>query len=511
MEHPSREGVQFVLDVLEHGADIRYEGERESMTVAPNLASVKEQPEAVTAYLEAEVTAGRIAGPFNEPPWPGFKTSPIGLVPKGDSGSRLINHLSFGGEASINGSIGKWECKLGSFEEAVSLVKKAGQGCKLIKVDVKAAFRLIPVRQQDLHLLGMKWDGHYFVDLCLPFGLRSSPPIWERFSRMLRWLLINKAECPLVTHYVDDFLVVVPAGKDADAVRRRVLRTFEELGVPVSTNKLVGPTERLEFLGHELDSVSMTCQVAPTKKEAALAIIQHVVGKTYVERKEVESLLGRLFFLTRVVRQGRAFLARCIEVLRGKRKRRIKMTEAVKDDLKWWTQFLPRWSGITLTFDDTWVDSDVLALYTDASERGAGAYFGGEWFSHPWSEEELKAAWRSKRLSLAYLELLAVGHALSTWGDKLQGRQVRLHSDNKAAVFAMGKWGTRDTRLMELVRAIVMLTIEKQFVLRLVYVKSIDNTFADPLSRLDLALFQARCPIANQVQSEMIPIRVTGW
>ena len=45
----------------------------------------------------------------------------------------------------------------------------------MAKVDLKSAFRMVPVRRQDWELLGMKWKEAYYIDTCLPFGLRSAP------------------------------------------------------------------------------------------------------------------------------------------------------------------------------------------------------------------------------------------------------------------------------------------------------------------------------------------------
>ena len=41
----------------------------------------------------------------------------------------------------------------------------------MAKVDLKSAFRMVPVRCQDWELLGMKQKEAYYIDTCLPFGL----------------------------------------------------------------------------------------------------------------------------------------------------------------------------------------------------------------------------------------------------------------------------------------------------------------------------------------------------
>ena len=45
----------------------------------------------------------------------------------------------------------------------------------MAKFDVEAAYRKIAVHPADHYLFGMKWWGQYYVDLALPFGLRSAP------------------------------------------------------------------------------------------------------------------------------------------------------------------------------------------------------------------------------------------------------------------------------------------------------------------------------------------------
>ncbi len=49
----------------------------------------------------------------------------------------------------------------------------------MAKVDLKNAFRICPVRKEDWHLLGICWQNLYYVDKCLPFGLRSAPYLFN--------------------------------------------------------------------------------------------------------------------------------------------------------------------------------------------------------------------------------------------------------------------------------------------------------------------------------------------
>lgn len=56
-------------------------------------------------------------------------------------------------------------------------------------MDVKQAYRNIPVHPQDRHLLGMQWKGEVFVDMVLPFGLRSAPLLFTAVADALQWVM----------------------------------------------------------------------------------------------------------------------------------------------------------------------------------------------------------------------------------------------------------------------------------------------------------------------------------
>ena len=75
------------------------------------------------------------------------------------------------------------------------------QGAQMAKIDIKCAFRLYPVLPTDHHLLGMKWKGQFYFDHVLPFGLRSTPFIFNCLADALEWIAIQQGVSP-VHHYI---------------------------------------------------------------------------------------------------------------------------------------------------------------------------------------------------------------------------------------------------------------------------------------------------------------------
>ena len=58
-------------------------------------------------------------------------------------------------------------------DQIIRMISSYGLGAMIAKFDVEAAYRNIAVHPSDRYLLGMRWQKHYYVDLALPFGLRS--------------------------------------------------------------------------------------------------------------------------------------------------------------------------------------------------------------------------------------------------------------------------------------------------------------------------------------------------
>ena len=105
---------------------------------------------------------GRIAGPYSEPPLSNFRVDPLGVVPKKTAD---ILHLSYPPGGSVNYYIVKDDFSLQyvTINRAISHIKQLGQGCYLSKLDVDMAFRIAPVHPDEWHLLGMKWQGQYYL------------------------------------------------------------------------------------------------------------------------------------------------------------------------------------------------------------------------------------------------------------------------------------------------------------------------------------------------------------
>ena len=222
--HPDPHWVSDLLHGIQYGVQLGYKGPRRQR-VSRNLKSALEHPTVINDELTKEMKSQRIAGPFDAPPLPNLQCSGIGVVPKKTGGWRMIMHLSAPLDHSINDGISKEEFTLrySTVDDAVRIIRELGPNTLLAKMDIKSAFRTIPVRPQDRELLGIYWQQKYYVDCCLPFGLRSAPYIFNKYAEALEWILREQG-IQYIIHYLDDFLIAgKPGSSDCEQALAHML------------------------------------------------------------------------------------------------------------------------------------------------------------------------------------------------------------------------------------------------------------------------------------------------
>lgn len=202
--------AQFLLNGFLYGLYFEFEGKR-GYQFSPNLKSALENKEVVNVKIFKELQAGRIQGPFSDPPIPSIKISPLGIVPKKSPGQfRMIHHLSFPDkkEGSVNAGISDEAASVhySGINDAILCIKDIGDTAFCCKTDIRSAFRILPVAPEDYELLGFYWEGKYYFDKCLSMGCRTSCKIFEEFSTAIEWITQNKLGITHVVHILDDFL-----------------------------------------------------------------------------------------------------------------------------------------------------------------------------------------------------------------------------------------------------------------------------------------------------------------
>ena len=138
-------------------------------------------------------------------------------------------------------------------------------------MDIKQAYRNVPVAPEDRHLLGLMWDNKIHIDQVLPFGLCSAPLIFSAVADALLWI-IKQSGTSWAIHYIENFLTMgssyaAECNENHDYNLRMGNLPVEPSKsdyLPVEPSKSVGPTS-LTFLGIEMDSIDNSLRLPPEK------------------------------------------------------------------------------------------------------------------------------------------------------------------------------------------------------------------------------------------------------
>ena len=501
--HPSALFVSNLLKGFRDGFSIGFEGPR-TPRFSRNLKSANEHPDLVTKNLLSEVKLGRTAGPFLSPPFPNFQIYPIGVVPKKHSSDwRTIFHLSHPEASgnSVNDYISKenYSLQYVKLDDAINLIIQLGRGSYMAKTDICSAFRNIPVHPNDWELLGMHWQGLYFFDKVLPFGLRSAPYIFNQLSDALEWIAKTNYDIKHILHILDDFFLIEPPPR-ANCMTSlcKLLTLMTNINVPIAHKKTYPASTELEFLGVLLSSEKMIASLPADKLTRTKQTLFEWLSKKSCTLHELQSLIGTLQFACRVVVPGRAFLQRMINLTRGVTKphHHIKLNSSFRKDVAMWLVFLEQWNGTNIFLDIAPTNSPELEFSTDASgSLGYGAFFNNFWFQGKWSRHFHT---HKEQQSIAWKELFPVYLACSVWGHFWSSKRIVLWCDNVSVTQILNSKSSKINKIMDLVRKITVQTLIHNFTLSAKHVPGLDNSVADALSRFQMHRFHQLAPNAYQ-------------
>ena len=498
-----------MLDLgFKQGFKLQYTGPRTPI-FSKNLISANQHGDILEAKIFKEVTEGRMIGPFLDPPVPNLHVSPIGVVPKNDGGWRMITHLSYPPLSSINGYIDPSETSVRytSFDTVINTISKLGRGALLAKADIKSAFRLIPIYPGDFDLLGIYFNGTYYIDKMLPFGCSVACKIFETFSSFLEWLVKKHSGSELVHHYLDDFIF---AGKVGSYHCQHLVYTFHSLcnqmGIPLNPDKEQGPTTCLVFLGLEIDTLNMQIRIPDQKVAEICYILEHHIQKRTITLSSLQSIVGKLNFFSKAIPGSRAFNRRFYNAMLGNYQpyHHINITKSMRLDLQIWLEFLTNFNGVIYFPDSEWSSQETLQLFTDSSgtaSLGCGAYFRGQWVHLQWPTN-----WAGTAIlrNVTFLELVPIVLAFTIWAPALKNKKIILHIDNLALVHILNKQSSSSYHVMSLIRPLMLVNLTYNIQFKAQHIPGKHNSIADAISRQQWCRFRDLAPTADH-QPQAVP------
>ena len=169
----------------------------------------------------------------------------------------------------------------------------------------------------------------------------------------------------------------------------------------------------------------------------------------------LQSLIGKLNFITNCVRPGRIFLSQLIDDMKNISNNQVKdLDPETKKDIQWWMHFLPKFQGTSIM----WLQ-DCMQVNKFTEEVPCQV-------NH-----------------IVQLEILTILIAIRKWRDVLHSKVVHISSDNQSSIAAINAGRCRDSFMLQCIREIAWVCAEYQILIKMSYIRSADNVLPDLLSR----------------------------
>ena len=458
--------------------------------------------EHVDKFVTDEVVKGGVSGPLQKSPWWNAVVSPMMTAPKKPSSRRTVFDASYG-ENSLNGAT-PGDLYLGQpciytypkIDDFRRLVLRCGRNCYMWKRDLSRFFLQIPLDPVEYHHVCFIWRNLFFFFIGLAFGLRHSGLQGQKLTDSVSWihrrrgLETDQEEMYHVVNYSDDFGGVEEQEARATQSFGQLKWLLDDLGLQEAVKKSEPPSTQMTFLGVMFDSSNMTMRVPPDKLAEIKAEIGLWVKKTTITKQNLQSLLGKLFWVARVVRFARVFMGRLLNQLRtmsGQAERfKVKLSDESRKDLKWWQRYLDHFNGIQMIVNEDpftleleqMLDQPFDLCAGDATPTGCGAWYGTQYWCRQFPLEL-----QDVEVPIHLKEFWCIIVSARLWGSAWSGRSVTIFCDNDAVVDSITYRKPKDMKLLSLLREFLFLVVTLKFFPTVRKIGTHANYLADHISR----------------------------
>ena len=473
-----------ITDYLAYGWPVNHDRVTPLQPTPTNHPSALNRPDDVNTLHRGRNDPSGPRGPFRGPPVNNLHVSPLMTKPKRDSKyRRVIMDLSWPRGMAVNDGIdesyidGPATVTLPTTDYMAERILTLGPGAHMYKTDLARGYRQLRVDPWDWPLLGFKHNDRYFMDICPPFGLRTSAMFMQRTSQAICY--IHQRRGFLSRAYLDDF-----GGGRAVARQGRGSLTCPPdyhggIGRRRSCLQSVYPLAADDMAGDHLRHGSNDHVYTPRQDAGDNGYPRYVGGgRLRATYREVQSLLGLLHFVASVSPPVRVYTNRMLLNLREMpRTGGSSLSLGYKRDLAFFLRLLPAHNGIRILDKASVPCQEFLEL--DACLTGCGATTREQYYAETFPDSVLEGGHL-----IAHLELLYVVVATKVWQDQWSGRKVKVSCDNTNACLAIQTGRSRDSFMQACIRELFFVTASQNIELWAIHCPGKDLGCADALSRM---------------------------
>ena len=349
--------------------------------------------------------------------------------------------------------------------------------CYLASVDLKKAFYTVPIFEPHQNYLKFYWDGPYKFKV-MPNGYSDAMRTFTKLLKPPFSLLRRKGHVSVV--YVDDTLLQGDTYQECYENTSCTIALLQSLGFTIHPEKSVlFPTQHIEFLRFDIDTISMTLRLTKQKREKIKAKCTQILTKSVVTIRSVASLVGNMVATKEAIPLAPLYFKRIenakIKALaenKGNFEAKMPIEQHIRDDLTWWV------NNLDTTIRSITPKPIDKIIYTDASRQGWGAYDGltrtkGQWTQLEWENTNINAL----EIKAAYFGLLSLCS-----GDV--NLHIKVMVDNMTAVAYINHMGGSKSPVCQSVtRDLWTWAEQKNIWLTAAHIPGIENKIADEESR----------------------------
>lgn len=368
------------------------------------------------------------------------------------------------------------------FQTVTDACKIARQGYWCAKLDLKAAYRSVPIHKDDYKVSGLKWtfegekDPTYLFDSRLPFGATLAPSHFHRISQAIGRCLRRRGFEGVVV-YIDDFLIAARTFRECNEALHSLIKLVGRLGFQISWGKVVGPTQRITFLGIDIDTRDCTLLLGEEKLRKMERELSEFSSKRRATKRQLQRLAGLLNWACQGVRGGKFFMRRILDAIRPLQQQhhKVRLGAEFHKDVKWWLEFIRTFNG-TVYYNC----HSVHHMHVDACNTAAGGFYAGDWYYSVFDRDSPKVS----KLHINYKEVCAAVLGIERWAPLWENSTVIVHTDSTVTKAILNKGRSRHARVNVMLRRMFWLSVKHNFTVKAIHIPGGINMIPDTISRL---------------------------
>jgi len=219
--------------------------------------------EHVTDTVANWVKQGIVSGPFKSPPLERFRVNPLVAVDQDDK-VRLVMNVSLPENESLNDNVDQnllEKVHMSSARSVSYVIVEAGKGAWLSKMDMRDAYKVLPVPLTEIRLQGFRWLDMYFAETQQIFGAEPSVCNFDGLGKTVQTIV--SIECQASERssprQLDDTIKINPKNSDeCHEFTEKYTSLCKDIGIQLADNcKKFEKRSRTPITGRFLESFSI--------------------------------------------------------------------------------------------------------------------------------------------------------------------------------------------------------------------------------------------------------------